>query len=50
MAYEPIPVSGEQQYFDPDDEDMYLRRAQAVYYVVSISKGLVQRRFTLESS
>ena len=22
MAYEPIPVSGEQQYFDPDDEDM----------------------------
>ena len=24
MAYEPIPVSGEQQYFDPDDEDMYL--------------------------
>ena len=23
MAYEPIPVSGEQQYFDPDDEDMY---------------------------
>ena len=23
MAYEPIPVSGEQQYFDPDDEDTY---------------------------
>ena len=22
MAYEPNPVSGEQQYFDPDDEDM----------------------------